>query len=357
MATGLRPRQAAIEGAAALTPRQRQVCELAAAGKGNRAIAQELFLSIKTVETHLAAGYRKLGVSARAELAAELAQLGTVRGKVQGRPPIVRAAPARIVGRDGTPLTTFDRCSTRRSLRWREAEPHDAPVRARRSGASPSSPGALAVPAGPSRAVWPAMAWPWPSTTAAIRIWPSRSSTPSAATAGWPRRSPGTSRTSARRPSSPPRSPTAWARSRCWCSTRPARSPRPPLALVAWEDHVVQLERFVKGPVVLGRALLPGMAARRSGAHRAGRLRGRGRAGARQDRLRDGEERAERPDPQLGARARAAGITVNAVAPGVLPFERHAREEIAHALSFIASEAASFITGQRIVVDGRGPAD
>ena len=45
VATGLRPRQAAIEGAAALTPRQRQICELAAAGKGNRAIAQELFLS------------------------------------------------------------------------------------------------------------------------------------------------------------------------------------------------------------------------------------------------------------------------------------------------------------------------
>ena len=72
-ATGLRPRQAAIEGVAALTPRQRQVCELAAAGKGNRAIAQELFLSVKTVETHLAAGYRKLGVNARADLAAELA--------------------------------------------------------------------------------------------------------------------------------------------------------------------------------------------------------------------------------------------------------------------------------------------
>ena len=73
VATGLRPRQAALEGAAALTPRQRQVCELAAAGKGNRAIAQELFLSIKTVEAHLAAGYRKLGVNARAQLAARLA--------------------------------------------------------------------------------------------------------------------------------------------------------------------------------------------------------------------------------------------------------------------------------------------
>ena len=74
VATGLRPRQAALEGAAALTPRQRQVCELAAAGKGNRAIAQELFLSIKTVETHLAAGYRKLGVNTRAALAEELAR-------------------------------------------------------------------------------------------------------------------------------------------------------------------------------------------------------------------------------------------------------------------------------------------
>ena len=70
MATGLRPRQAALEGAAALTPRQRQICLLAAAGKGNRAIAQELFLSVKTVETHLAAGYRKLGVNTRAGLAA-----------------------------------------------------------------------------------------------------------------------------------------------------------------------------------------------------------------------------------------------------------------------------------------------
>jgi DNA-binding CsgD family transcriptional regulator len=74
VASGLRPRQAAIEGPAALTPRQRQVCELAAAGKGNRAIAQELFLSIKTVETHLAAGYRKLGVNTRADLAECLAR-------------------------------------------------------------------------------------------------------------------------------------------------------------------------------------------------------------------------------------------------------------------------------------------
>jgi DNA-binding CsgD family transcriptional regulator len=73
VATGLRPRRAAVDGIESLTPRQRQICELAAAGKPNRAIAQQLFLSIKTVETHLAAGYRKLGVGTRAELAAQLA--------------------------------------------------------------------------------------------------------------------------------------------------------------------------------------------------------------------------------------------------------------------------------------------
>ena len=69
VATGLRPRRAALDGEAALTPRQRQILRLAAAGKTNKAIAQELFLSIKTVETHLAAGYRKLGVSSRDEIA------------------------------------------------------------------------------------------------------------------------------------------------------------------------------------------------------------------------------------------------------------------------------------------------
>ena len=73
VATGLRPRRAALEGASALTPRQRQIVELAAAGKGNRAIAEQLFLSIKTVETHLAAGYRKLGVSTRLDLRAAVA--------------------------------------------------------------------------------------------------------------------------------------------------------------------------------------------------------------------------------------------------------------------------------------------
>ena len=68
----MRPRRAAIEGAASLTPRQRQICSLAAAGRANRDIARALFLSIKTVETHLAAGYRKLGIGSREDLATAL---------------------------------------------------------------------------------------------------------------------------------------------------------------------------------------------------------------------------------------------------------------------------------------------
>jgi ATP/maltotriose-dependent transcriptional regulator MalT len=76
VATGLRPRRTQTEGVASLTPRQRQVCELAASGTANRAIAQQLFLSVKTVETHLAAGYEKLGVDTRETLADALHSLG-----------------------------------------------------------------------------------------------------------------------------------------------------------------------------------------------------------------------------------------------------------------------------------------
>jgi DNA-binding CsgD family transcriptional regulator len=72
VATGLRPRRSALVGAAALTPRERQICQLAITRKTNRAIANELFLSVKTVETHLAASFRKLGVRSRAELAGAL---------------------------------------------------------------------------------------------------------------------------------------------------------------------------------------------------------------------------------------------------------------------------------------------
>jgi 3-oxoacyl-[acyl-carrier protein] reductase len=160
-----------------------------------------------------------------------------------------------------------------------------------------------------------------------------------------------------------------------------ATGPQPegPLAEVGWQDHLAQLEFFVKSPVLLGRAVLPGMQEKRSG-----RI------------VHVDSEVVDRPPPgrsayvtaksaQIGltrswARELAPfGITVNTVAPGFIPVERHAdvpaeitsaylasvpagrmgsTEDIAHALSFLASEGAGFITGQRIVIDGgRGLSD
>lgn len=75
-AAGARPRRTAMTGAGALTPRERQVAKLAATGVSNRAIAEELVVTIKTVEWHLRQSFIKLGVSSRAELAQALAASG-----------------------------------------------------------------------------------------------------------------------------------------------------------------------------------------------------------------------------------------------------------------------------------------
>ena len=142
---------------------------------------------------------------------------------------------------------------------------------------------------------------------------------------------------------------------------------------VGWADHLAQLDFFVKSPVLLGRALLPGMQARRYG-----RI------------VHIDSEVAHRPPPGRSAYAAAKnaqigltlswarelapfGITVNTVAPGFVPVERHAGvdaedrkaylatvpagrmgtpADIARAVSFFAAEEAGFVTGQRIVVDG-----
>lgn len=56
-----------------LTPGERRVVELAAAGQTNRQIAQELFVTVKAVEWHLSNAYRKLSISSRAQLPAALA--------------------------------------------------------------------------------------------------------------------------------------------------------------------------------------------------------------------------------------------------------------------------------------------
>ncbi|MCU0270324.1 MAG: LuxR C-terminal-related transcriptional regulator [Acidimicrobiales bacterium] len=52
----------------ALTPRERDVVGLAAAGDTNAGIAEQLGLSVRTVETHLQRAFTKLGVNRRSEL-------------------------------------------------------------------------------------------------------------------------------------------------------------------------------------------------------------------------------------------------------------------------------------------------
>jgi DNA-binding CsgD family transcriptional regulator len=70
---GARPRRAALSGPRSLTAAERRVAELAAEGIPNREIAQRLFVSLRTVETHLTHVYGKLEITSRDELAAALA--------------------------------------------------------------------------------------------------------------------------------------------------------------------------------------------------------------------------------------------------------------------------------------------
>ena len=67
-----KPRSATVPAAAGLaelTGREREIAELVTERHTNRSIAGELFLSEKTVETHLRNIFVKLGVASRVEVA------------------------------------------------------------------------------------------------------------------------------------------------------------------------------------------------------------------------------------------------------------------------------------------------
>jgi DNA-binding CsgD family transcriptional regulator len=85
-ATGARPRRRALSGPAALTPSERRVAELAAAGHSNREIAETLWVTRRTVEVHLGNAYGKLGIRSRTQLP----------DAIDGVPPLVSrsASPA-----------------------------------------------------------------------------------------------------------------------------------------------------------------------------------------------------------------------------------------------------------------------
>jgi 3-oxoacyl-[acyl-carrier protein] reductase len=154
-----------------------------------------------------------------------------------------------------------------------------------------------------------------------------------------------------------------------------ATGPQPLLSIEeqTWSAYLDQLEFFVKSPLLLLQQVLPGM-----------KERGFGRI------INIGSEVFELGNPrfanyvsakgaQLGltrswARELApTGITVNLVAPGWIPTERHAEatqeeldgytgnvpmkrmgtaEDVARVVAFLASDAARFITGQRVSVNG-----
>ena len=73
IATGARPRRLRRTGVDALTPTERRVAAMAAEGLSNREIAQLLFVTPRTVETHLSGAFRKLDLSSRTQLPKALA--------------------------------------------------------------------------------------------------------------------------------------------------------------------------------------------------------------------------------------------------------------------------------------------
>jgi len=77
------PRPATAANPAGLTRRQAEVLELVAAGLSNAQIAARLALSGRTVDNHVAAILRKLGVRTRSEARAQAARLALPRVDTQ----------------------------------------------------------------------------------------------------------------------------------------------------------------------------------------------------------------------------------------------------------------------------------
>ena len=71
-----------IAGGEQLTPRERELVSLVAAGASNKDIARRLAISVKTVKTHLTSVFKKLGLSTRLELAVAVGRSATPQTKV-----------------------------------------------------------------------------------------------------------------------------------------------------------------------------------------------------------------------------------------------------------------------------------
>ena len=87
MTAGAKPRRDAITGRDALTPGELRVARLAIEGLTNREIAQALFVTAKTVDTHLSHAYAKLDISSRRHLAAAIDALPASAPAPGSEPP------------------------------------------------------------------------------------------------------------------------------------------------------------------------------------------------------------------------------------------------------------------------------
>jgi DNA-binding CsgD family transcriptional regulator len=79
-ASGERSRRRIPEARDQLTAQELQIAQLAAEGLSNREIGQRLFLSHRTISTHLYRVFPKLGIASRAELSAALAPASVAVG-------------------------------------------------------------------------------------------------------------------------------------------------------------------------------------------------------------------------------------------------------------------------------------
>jgi class 3 adenylate cyclase len=98
VATGARPRRLVRSGIDALTPSELRVANLVAEGMSNPQIARQLFVTRRTVESHVAATLRKLDLNGREGIAAALTRdkptpPTTARPAPRQTPDVEPAAP------------------------------------------------------------------------------------------------------------------------------------------------------------------------------------------------------------------------------------------------------------------------
>ena len=84
-AVGARPRRSALSGIDSLTPAEHRVATLAAQGHSNPQIAQQLYVTRRTVETHLTHVFQKLDLATRADLATRLLSAEAPRHRPSAR--------------------------------------------------------------------------------------------------------------------------------------------------------------------------------------------------------------------------------------------------------------------------------